>query len=201
MKENSDKGLLLIETASRLFSRKGYFQTSMKDIAHEAGLAVGTSYLYFSTKEDLLNGIYRHSSALLLERISARLATIVDPREKLRTFLNESVDFSFLHPDFFLIIFTDLRRSEFEFPQRPVFKNYQCYVELLRGILADGHKRGTFLHPASPALLLGIMGFWVAIVLRAVIDPTIKNPEALKRDTMAVAMSMLEQGLFAAEKR
>jgi len=44
----------ILEAAARAFARKGFAQTTMKEIAAEAGIAPGTIYLYFKNKEDLL---------------------------------------------------------------------------------------------------------------------------------------------------
>jgi AcrR family transcriptional regulator len=44
----------IVAAARRCFSRDGFHQTSMPDIAAEAGLSVGASYRYFAAKEDLI---------------------------------------------------------------------------------------------------------------------------------------------------
>lgn len=51
----------LIEAAYQLFNNKGYHATSMRDIATEAGLALGGIYNHFQSKEDIF-------VAMLLER-------------------------------------------------------------------------------------------------------------------------------------
>lgn len=44
----------IIAAARRCFSRDGFHQTSMPDIAAEAGVAVGASYRYFASKEEII---------------------------------------------------------------------------------------------------------------------------------------------------
>lgn len=56
----------IIETAISVFSQKGYHHTSVKDIADEAGIAVGGIYLYFKGKEDLFASIYDEMAGMLL---------------------------------------------------------------------------------------------------------------------------------------
>src|SRR5512140_1120606 len=56
----------LVKTASRVFATRGYAATTVKDIAEEAGVAVGTFYLYFKSKEDMLATLYEDMS----ERVS-----------------------------------------------------------------------------------------------------------------------------------
>ncbi len=52
-KKNKDIRELVINTAVKMFAKKGYFRTTMEDIAHTAHVAKGTLYLYFKDKESL----------------------------------------------------------------------------------------------------------------------------------------------------
>ncbi len=64
----------IIAAARRLFDRKGYASTSMEEVADRAGLAVGTLYNYFASKDELLFAISRSDTEPLLaigERILA----------------------------------------------------------------------------------------------------------------------------------
>jgi len=49
----------LLEAAARLFSSKGYRETSMRDIAAEVDMLVGSIYYHFKSKEELLIAVYR----------------------------------------------------------------------------------------------------------------------------------------------
>ncbi|MGG1217247.1 TetR/AcrR family transcriptional regulator [Priestia endophytica] len=53
----TEKRDLLIEAGLRVFSRKGFSGSTIKDIAQEAGVTSGLIYHYFDNKEDLLWGI------------------------------------------------------------------------------------------------------------------------------------------------
>lgn len=48
----------IMDTAFRLFRERGFEQTTMRDIAREADIAVGATYYYFKTKEDLVLAFY-----------------------------------------------------------------------------------------------------------------------------------------------
>ena len=54
-----DKPQQIIAAAVRVFARRGYFNARVSDIAREAGIAAGTIYLYFDTKEDILVTLFR----------------------------------------------------------------------------------------------------------------------------------------------
>jgi len=55
----------LIASALDLFSRQGYDSTSIKEIAHEAGVSLGLMYNYFPSKEDLLKQIIINETFIL----------------------------------------------------------------------------------------------------------------------------------------
>lgn len=54
---------LIFETAAKVFAKKGYHETAVKDITDEAGISVGTYYLYFKNKEDLFETLYDEMDA------------------------------------------------------------------------------------------------------------------------------------------
>src|SRR5262245_22564005 len=54
----------ILDAALRLWTRKGFDATTVDDLAREAGVAKGTVYLYFATKEALLAAAARRWSLL-----------------------------------------------------------------------------------------------------------------------------------------
>ncbi len=60
----------IVDAAYRALVKRGYHQTSMKDIAEEAGVAPGLAHYYFETKEDLLVAAIQRGCAPLLEELS-----------------------------------------------------------------------------------------------------------------------------------
>lgn len=57
-KGEKNKKALIREAATRVISRKGYFQTRPKDVAEEADISVGTIYNYFESKQEILVDIF-----------------------------------------------------------------------------------------------------------------------------------------------
>jgi AcrR family transcriptional regulator len=49
------KGIL--EAAIRCFAREGFHRTTMRDVIHESGMSAGALYLYFKSKDDLIEAI------------------------------------------------------------------------------------------------------------------------------------------------
>ena len=55
----NNKDELIRQAAIRVFAREGFHQARMETIAHEAGVAVGTIYNYFDSKEEVLLSIFK----------------------------------------------------------------------------------------------------------------------------------------------
>ncbi len=55
--KQADKRQAIIEAARNLFTTVGYENTTIAEVAKQAGVAVGTVYLYFKTKQELLQGV------------------------------------------------------------------------------------------------------------------------------------------------
>ncbi len=60
----------IVDAAYRALVKRGYHETSMKDIAEEAGVAPGLAHYYFETKEDLLVAAIERGCAPLLEELT-----------------------------------------------------------------------------------------------------------------------------------
>ena len=79
-----DKREAILRAATTVFAHNGYFNSKVADIAREAGVADGTVYLYFKSKEDILHSIFDRSVDEALVEAKKKIENISDPREKLR---------------------------------------------------------------------------------------------------------------------
>ena len=74
----------ILEEAARLFGRRGYHATSMRDIGQAAGLLAGSLYAHISSKEDLLHRIVLEAAHTFLRSLEAIRAEDLTPEERLR---------------------------------------------------------------------------------------------------------------------
>lgn len=70
MKSNNNRKCI-ISAAMRLFARRGYFQTSVGDIAEEAGMLKGNIAYYFKTKPELLEDVLKARRGMLFARLES----------------------------------------------------------------------------------------------------------------------------------
>jgi len=66
-----EKRRQILDAAVRVFARSGFHTSRVGDIAEEAGVAHGLLYHYFSSKDEVLETIFREQWAVLVDRISA----------------------------------------------------------------------------------------------------------------------------------
>src|SRR2546429_6802656 len=79
-----DKRAMILRAATRVFAGNGYFNSKVADIAREAGVADGTVYLYFKSKEEILHSIFDRNMEEAIAASRKQLEEITDAREKLR---------------------------------------------------------------------------------------------------------------------
>jgi AcrR family transcriptional regulator len=94
-----DKLVGIGKVACTLFTRKGYFETSLEDIAAEARISKGALYHYFPSKTALLYFILKRFGDRLLEDLEEELARIEDGFEKLRFIIYRHIDLSVQYRD------------------------------------------------------------------------------------------------------
>lgn len=94
----------IIETAAKLFAKKGYFGVSMEEIAEELGLAKSALYYHFESKEQLFEELMRASLKQLKEELGTAVAKSVFPSDYLFNLIKTLLDFRIKRPEIILLI-------------------------------------------------------------------------------------------------
>jgi AcrR family transcriptional regulator len=97
--DSKDRLIEVLEIATRLIARNGFDTASVRMIAGEAGLSQAGLYHYFSSKEDVLYLIQKHTFATLRNTVAARLNPDDSPRDRLSTVIRGHLEFFFAHMD------------------------------------------------------------------------------------------------------
>ncbi|HZG57703.1 helix-turn-helix domain-containing protein [Paenibacillus sp.] len=104
----NDKKEQIIETALRLFAAKGFHATSIQDIAEAIGIAKGSVYIHFKSKEDMLVSALKHTVQRMIEDVGrAAAAPGLSPRERLVRKTAEQLRFATEHKSFFLMLMNE----------------------------------------------------------------------------------------------
>jgi TetR/AcrR family transcriptional regulator, fatty acid metabolism regulator protein len=138
-----DKPQQIVEAAIRVFARNGYYNSRVSDIAREAGIASGTIYLYFKTKEEILVTLFRDKMAAFVAHLRREIAEEPDPVAKIRRLVG--VHFSVLEqsPALAEVVQVELRQGH-KFFRGASAHEVSAYFELIGSILEEGVAAGRF---------------------------------------------------------
>jgi AcrR family transcriptional regulator len=106
MSTPADKHDALIAAALDLFERRGFHGTTVPELAQHAGVATGTVYRYFESKEALVNALYQRSKRQLSAALAEAVASSPSWRGRFRAVWFALFHFSRAHPK--VIAFLDL---------------------------------------------------------------------------------------------
>ena len=86
-KNKNNKYHLILEAAVKVFARQGFYQSTIAQIAREAGVADGTIYLYFKNKDDILVNFFQYKTKQVFERFRAEVNQAESSLDKLRNLI------------------------------------------------------------------------------------------------------------------
>src|SRR3972149_6931437 len=78
----------ILRAAVKIFSRKGFFNSKVSEVARAAEVADGTIYLYFKNKDDLLISLFEEKLGEVVAEIRVRVADEGDALSRLRIFID-----------------------------------------------------------------------------------------------------------------
>jgi TetR/AcrR family transcriptional regulator, fatty acid metabolism regulator protein len=138
---DQDKHHQIIEAAVRVFARNGYYNSRVSDIAREAGIASGTIYLYFKTKDAILVTLFREKMAAWVAYVRAEIATEPDAVAKIRRLI--ALHFGVLENDPALaeVVQIELRQGH-KFFRGASAQEVSMYFDLIASVLEEGQAAG-----------------------------------------------------------
>jgi TetR/AcrR family fatty acid metabolism transcriptional regulator len=138
-----DKPQQIVEAAIRVFARNGYYNSRVSDIAREAGIASGTIYLYFKTKDEILVTLFRDRMAAFVAQLRREIAGEPDPVAKIRRLVG--VHFAVLeqNPALAEVVQVELRQGH-KFFRGASAHEVSAYFELIGSVLEEGVATGRF---------------------------------------------------------
>src|SRR5229473_4338359 len=138
-----DKRTAIIRAAISVFAHNGYFNSKVADIAREAGVADGTVYLYFKSKEEILHSIFDRTVDEAVADARKQLDDISDPREKLRQIARLHLEKLGADRDLAVVFQVELRGST-KFMEEFSAAGFAEYLRLIRATFEEGQRAGVF---------------------------------------------------------
>ena len=144
-----EKRRLILDAAVRVFARKGYHTSRVGDIAEEAGVAHGLLYHYFSSKDEVLETIFRENWGVLVERLNAVEESDESASDQLRHVAAIVLRTWRHQPDVVRVLVREIARSP-EVQER--IGELVKPIEAIRRIIERGKENGEFRADLDPAL-------------------------------------------------
>ena len=131
----------ILEAGEKLFAKKGFYPTTMEEVARAAGLAKGTIYLHFDDKRDLFFSIIEKKLDILLEKIEKEMRKDEFPSQRIKLAIGIHLRFLEENRDFFKIMqaLPESLKQEMERKLKGrVIEKQSRYVEILDQLIRKG---------------------------------------------------------------
>lgn len=129
----------MISTALELFTRKGYFNTSMRDITRESTVSTGSVYHHFKDKEGVAAALYQSLVERMRDELQAIMRTHETAHDQCRAVVHLLFSITETEPDVMAFMLY-VKHREFLPNQRPVCSSEP--FEIMRTMVRQGMERG-----------------------------------------------------------
>ncbi len=144
-----DKREAILRAAIKVFARNGFFNSKVSDIAGQAGIADGTVYLYFKSKDEILHSIFDRAMAEFISEGKKELAVIDTPKAKLTRIAELHLEKLGADRDLAVVFQVELRGST-KFMQEFSAAGFAEYLEIIRKTIDSGQRSGDFRNDIKP---------------------------------------------------
>ena len=147
----------IFETSMRLFAEKGYDATSIEEITATVGVAKGTLYYHFSSKEEIFNFLVEEGVKLLKNSIAIKTDKLENSLDKLRAIVLIQIKILVKYENFITIILSQIwgNDSRSQMCRKYVFE----YIQMIEEIVKQWIQKGEIIEGDSNVIASGIFGF------------------------------------------
>ena len=149
--QQGDKRNRILQAAIEVFSRKGFFNSKVSEIARASGVADGTIYLYFKNKDDLLISLFEEKMVEIVVDVRKKIEAGETALDKMRIFIENHMGLLECEAGLIEVLQVELRQSSKFLKDYTPVKFFE-YLDVLSGVLEEGKRDGTF----RPDLNVGV---------------------------------------------
>ena len=148
----------IFEASMKLFAEKGYDATSIEEITATVGVAKGTLYYHFSSKEEIFNFLVEEGIKLLQNSIDIKTSKLPNYIDKLKAIILIQIKMVVKYEDIITILLTQFlgKKARNQKCQKLVYE----YINKIEEIVKEGIKKGQIKQGNSQAIASEIYG-WI----------------------------------------
>jgi TetR/AcrR family fatty acid metabolism transcriptional regulator len=147
----ADRRAAILDAATSVFARRGFFGAQVADVARAAGIAAGTVYLYFRSKDEILTSIFDRLMQDAMSDGTAALAGISDPVERLRRIAHLHLGRLGRDRNLAIVFQVELRQTT-KFMERFSKTGLADYLLLIQRTIEQGQDLGVFRTSMDPRM-------------------------------------------------
>lgn len=134
----------IFETSMELFAKKGYDATSVEEITSVVGVAKGTLYYHFSSKEEIFNFLVEEGMKLLKNSIEIKTQKCKSYVDKLKAIILIEIKVIAKYENIITIVLSQIWGNE---PRNKRCQQYVFeYVKTIEKIIAEGIEKGEIMN-------------------------------------------------------
>lgn len=153
----------IFEAAMELFAQKGYDGTSVEEITSVVGIAKGTLYYHFSSKEEIFYFLVEEGMNLLKNSIEIKTSKYPNTIDQIKAILLIQIKIIVKYESLITLLISQMWGQE--------ERNYRCreyiyeYIRIIEDIIKKGMEKGEIISGNPEALASGLFGFTCAGLL------------------------------------
>jgi len=147
----------IFETSMKLFAEKGYDATSIEEITATVGVAKGTLYYHFSSKEEIFQFLVEEGVKLLKNSITIKTANLTNSLDKIKAVALIEIKVLVKYESFMTIILSEIWGTG---QRAKMCRDYVFdYIQMIEEIVKEGIKNGELQEGNPNVIASGIFGF------------------------------------------
>jgi AcrR family transcriptional regulator len=182
-REKEELKSLILQAAKKLFVEKGIDKTTIRNIAKEIDYSVGTVYVYYKDKNDILHDLHTQGFKQLGGEMKV-LFSVSDPMERMKALGRVYLQFAIENPDMYDLMFNMKAPMDFlESVHKEDWNEGKGTFDVLRSTvnqcLEKGHFKGHQLEPLSFAIWSMVHGMASLHISQRIKGVNLNNPETM----------------------
>ena len=152
----ADKREAILRAGVKVFAEKGFFNSKVADVARAAGIADGTVYLYFKSKDEVLHSIFDQAMEKFISEGQSELKHIDSPVARLEKIAQLHLKRLGDDRELAIVFQVELRGST-KFMEEFSAAGFHEYLEVIRSTIESGQKAGLFRDDIKPVICAKIL--------------------------------------------
>ena len=137
----NDKYDRILEAAVKVFAEHGFFQSTVSQIAREAGVADGTIYLYFKNKDDILVQFFSYKTRQVFSRFREEVDGADNAVDKLRNLIRRHLE-EFQNDRNMAIVYRAETHQKSRLVEAQIKEMSKMYLDIVSEIVEQGQEEG-----------------------------------------------------------